>query len=95
MENEPYPPNNEEMLAGFVVPAIVVNRYLTTIHTNGIRIAFGEGAYPDSPTNFRTAVFLTHEEAGDLRNIIDTLLKTHADEIAAMRGEKHGEKSNS
>jgi hypothetical protein len=95
MHIEPYQPNSEEMEAGFAIPAIVVNRYMTTIHANGMRIAFGEGAFPDSPINYRTAVFLTHEEAEDLKNIIDKLLKTHAEEIAAMRGGKHGEAVNS
>lgn len=90
MDNTRRPVLADEIAGSYVVPTIAINRFLVTTHTNGVRIAFGESAYLDSPIVYRTAMMMSHAEAEELKNVLDILLRQLTDEARGEDGEKAG-----
>lgn len=66
--------NDKELDASFEIPAHVANRFFIVANASGVRISFGEQSRPDTLPRYRAAVYLSHEDAAALRDLLSGML---------------------
>lgn len=81
-----------EFAAAFSGPAIAANRFFVTVGPGGIRIAFTEQWSDDTLPEFRCAAMLPIEDAIELKDLLERLLRPLEAQIAKSRAD--GEPEN-
>lgn len=64
------PVDDSELQRAYLVPAENINRMIAQNLSNGMRIAFAEAQFPRVEAQFRSAIFLSFEDAEGLAQLI-------------------------
>jgi hypothetical protein len=67
--------SEQDLDAAFSGPAILINRFIVTLHPSGARLSFWERRAPDSPPEFRASVLLSYQDAIELSKLLTRMLQ--------------------
>lgn len=67
----------------FEGPALLANRFFVHLWPAGARITFAEQGLPDQPPIFRSAVLLSYQDAIELKNLLQSMLRPVEEAVAA------------
>lgn len=77
------PVDDEMMDETYVVPTVVVNRFVVSTTQTSFRVVFGESRDFGGRINWRLGVSMSPFEAYELRDVLDRLLEPFKDNIEA------------